>query len=407
MSKKSITVVGAGITGLWQALTLARAGHLVRLMDSTQTPWLSNSSALAGAMLAPDCEAEAAEPIVRTLGHAALPLWRETLPGMMLQGSLVLASARDQGEFNRFARQTEGHDRLDAAGLSAMEPDLEGRFASALYFPKEAHMTPRTAMQQLLQLIRDAGAEVNFGVSGRAATHPGQTVEQGKSGKGSDGDNTDDASNGRRRARGFDAGDDIIIDCRGLAARDDLPPHAPKLRGVRGERLIVRSRDVFFNRPLRLLHPRHPLYVVPWPDDCSPDATTRSQNGPTGAFAVSGSAGKNNLEHDERDSRCYMIGATVIESDDEGPMTIRSSLELLGMAYALHPGLGEAEILDMSAGLRPAFPDNVPKIIVDGDRIFVNGMYRHGFLTAPILAQMVADYIEHGTTREDLFVLGD
>jgi glycine oxidase len=95
-----------------------------------------------------------------------------------------------------------------------------------------------------------------------------------------------------------------------------------------------------------------------------------------------------------------MIGATVIESDDMGPPTLRSALELLGAAYALLPAFGEARIIDIAAGVRPAFPDNTPKILVRGHRIFVNGMYRHGFLLSPILAQLTADYIEGGAMRD-------
>ena len=99
-----------------------------------------------------------------------------------------------------------------------------------------------------------------------------------------------------------------------------------------------------------------------------------------------------------------MVGATVIESDDDGPITVRSALELLGMAYALHPAFGEAEIVDAGAGVRPAFADNVPKIIVRGRTIHVNGLYRHGFLLAPALAELVADYLENGAIDERVFV---
>jgi glycine oxidase len=66
---------------------------------------------------------------------------------------------------------------------------------------------------------------------------------------------------------------------------------------------------------------------------------------------------------------------------------------LLGAAYALHPAFGEAEIVDLGAGVRPAFPDNVPKVIVRGQTIYVNGLYRHGFLMAPALAAVVADML--------------
>jgi glycine oxidase len=98
-----------------------------------------------------------------------------------------------------------------------------------------------------------------------------------------------------------------------------------------------------------------------------------------------------------------MVGATVIESEDPGPMTVRSALELLGLAYALHPAFGEAEILDMGAGIRPAFPDNVPKIRVDGATIYVNGMHRHGFLLSPLLARMVCGYLDNGATHPGIF----
>ncbi len=98
-----------------------------------------------------------------------------------------------------------------------------------------------------------------------------------------------------------------------------------------------------------------------------------------------------------------MVGATVIESDDPGPVTVRSALELLGSAYALHPGFAEAEIVDMGAGVRPAFADNVPKIVVQESAIRINGMYRHGFLLAPVLAELVANYLATGAIDERVF----
>ena len=79
---------------------------------------------------------------------------------------------------------------------------------------------------------------------------------------------------------------------------------------------------------------------------------------------------------------------------------VRSALELLGAAYALHPAFAEAEIVEVGAGVRPAFPDNVPKIVVRGRTIHVNGLYRHGFLMAPALAVQVAEHLEGGTIDE-------
>ena len=85
-----------------------------------------------------------------------------------------------------------------------------------------------------------------------------------------------------------------------------------------------------------------------------------------------------------------MIGATMIESADTGAVSARSAIELLSAAYALHPAFGEAEIVEMSADVRPAFPDNKPRVVERDGRIFVNGFYRHGFLLAPAMAARAA-----------------
>ena len=99
----------------------------------------------------------------------------------------------------------------------------------------------------------------------------------------------------------------------------------------------------------------------------------------------------------------FMVGASVIESEEAGPVSVRSALELLGSAYALHPAFGEAEIVEMGAGVRPSFPDNVPKIVVRGRTLYVNGLYRHGFLLAPALAELAADYLETGALDNRVF----
>jgi glycine oxidase len=102
-----------------------------------------------------------------------------------------------------------------------------------------------------------------------------------------------------------------------------------------------------------------------------------------------------------------MIGATVIEREDFGAVTVRSALDLLGAAYTVHPGFGEAEILELSAGVRPAFPDNVPKIVVKGRRLMVNGAFRHGYLMSPTLARIAADFVENGTQHPGVLVEGE
>ncbi len=331
MTQEPITVAGAGVFGLWQALMLARAGLQVRLIERSAVPFADAASRWAGAMISPDCEAEAAPPLVRALGHEGLALWRAHYPGLVCEGSLVVTAARDRGELVRFARLTYGSELIDGAALAVLEPALDGRFASALYFAAEAHMETPRALAFLFEAVKAAGVDVRLG----EVWLPGDT----KAG--------------------------LVIDCRGLAARNELPA----LRGVRGERLLLRSPDIRLRRPVRLLHPRASFYIVPWSDGV------------------------------------HMVGATVIESEDTAAMTLRSALELMGLAYALHPAFGEAEIVELGAGVRPAFADNVPRIFVQGRTIHVNGAHRHGFMLAPVLAAAVRDYIAGGVVRADLMTI--
>ena len=82
-----------------------------------------------------------------------------------------------------------------------------------------------------------------------------------------------------------------------------------------------------------------------------------------------------------------MVGATEIESDDDSPMTVRSAMELLSAAYSVHPGFAEANIRQHVSQCRPAFSDNQPKITVQDSLIQVNGLFRHGFLIAPVVLE--------------------
>ena len=76
----------------------------------------------------------------------------------------------------------------------------------------------------------------------------------------------------------------------------------------------------------------------------------------------------------------------MIESDHRGQPTVRSIMELLSAAYALHPSFAEATIVEMGADARPAFLDNLPRLRRRGNTLYVNGLYRHGFLCAPAMA---------------------
>ena len=143
----------------------------------------------------------------------------------------------------------------------------------------------------------------------------------------------------------------VDLDCTGIAAA------LPDLRAVRGEMAILHCPEVEISRTLRLLHPRTPIYLVP------------------------------------RGGGTYTLGATMIESDHAGPPTLRALMELLGAAYALSPAFAEAEVVETGAGLRPAFANNLPRLDWRDGTLFLNGLYRHGFLLAPAMAEAAADQL--------------
>ncbi len=309
-----VTVIGAGVAGLCAAYALAKAGLRPRLIDRHGTPGPHGCSWWAGGMLAPFCEGAVAEPAIVAHGQTAAAFWAEVTQ-VTTGGTLVLALHRDRAELEHFARRTTGH-RL-VTDLAHLEPGLAAH-PQALFFDGEAHLDPRRALADLVAALARLGVPVE-----QASARP------------------EDVSG-------------PVIDTRGMAAG------LPGLRAVRGEMLVLRAPDITLSRPLRLLHPRHPLYIVP------------------------------------RAGGVFMLGATQLESADRRGVSARAVLELLSAAYAVDPRFAEAELLETGADLRPAFADHVPRGIIRGQVLHLNGLFRHGYLMAPALARQAADYLTKG-----------
>ena len=310
--------------GLTAAHQLALRGASVTIYDRRREVG-RGCSWWAGGMLALWCEMESAEPLIGDLGLESLSYWREHFPNVINKGSLVVAPPRDTPDLKRFAARTSHFDIIDGPRIAALEPDLAGRFETGLFFKEEAHLDPRQALSFLKErLQKDLG--VTFKMDADV------------------------------RPEALDAS--YVLDCRGYEARDVLSD----LRGVKGEMLIVRSTEISLARPIRLLHPRIPVYIVP------------------------------------RDDHHFMVGATMIESSDQSRISARSMVELLNATYALHPSFGEAEIIETGTDVRPAFPDNLPRIRRSGNILRLNGLYRHGYLGAPALARRAAEIVIDGKT---------
>jgi glycine oxidase len=334
----NFAILGGGLMGRLVALELARAGHAVRLYERGGPDGSASAAHVAAAMLAPLAESVVSEPLVVRLGLASLVRWPEllnTLPEPVFfqqNGTLILWHAQDRDQAAQFTARLRRLDpepnprnrirELRGPDLAELEPALEQRFPRGLYLEGEGQLDNRAVLSALVPALETAGVDLHW--------HTAMLPEQ--------------------------ACADWVVDCRGLGAQPDWK----ELRGVRGEVVRVQTSEVQLNRPVRLLHPRYPIYIAPKPGGI------------------------------------YVIGATQIETEDLSPTSVRSALELLSALYSVHPAFGEARILEMATQCRPTLPDNLPAIRWDGRRLIrINGLYRHGFLIAPALLDAAMALVRH------------
>lgn len=307
----NIAVAGAGVMGLCAAHVLRERGHFVTIYDPSGFP-ADNASAIAGGMLAPYAEVDHLPAPYIPAGIDGINFWQGVKGcGFGKTGSLIIAHNEDHYMLERMAQKLPSHQYT---GIAALEPMLE-KFGSGIFIPEEAHIVPRDALNSLLERQTHLIAQPLYPEAAQSAY-------------------------------------DWVIECSGLAALSEKT----QLRGVKGETVVVRNPEFTLNRPVRLMHPRYPLYIVPRPD-----------------------------HH-------FMIGATIIESEGKN-LNLKSALELLSAAYSLHPSFAEADIVEINTGLRPAYPDNLPRITTRDNVISCNGLFRHGFLLAPAMAQCAADKV--------------
>ena len=342
---QSITVLGAGLMGRLLAVQLARAGHRVSLHDAGGPQAEHSAAYVAAAMLAPLAESAVTEPGVVRMGLHSLGRWPELLAQLaepvylQRNGTLILWHRQDASEAARLAHKLQ-QTQAQVSGLPALQT-LDGPGVAGL----EPSDTGR--FHQGLYLPGEGQLDNRQLLAALAATLAGLGVAT--------------HWHSPRQPQDFRPGQpgqpDLLLDCRGLGARADWP----QLRGVRGEVVRLHAPDVQLARPTRIVHPRYPIYIAPKQD------------------------------------QVFVIGATEIESDDTSPASLRSTLELLSAAYAVHPGFAEARILELATQCRPTLPDNLPALRLRQPRVLeLNGLYRHGFMIAPALLDVVLQLLLQG-----------
>jgi glycine oxidase len=339
----NIVILGAGLMGRLLACQLARAGHTLELFDAGGPLALNSAARAAAAMLAPLAESAITETPVVQMGIHSLKRWPELIaqldePVFFQQaGTLVLWHRQDAPEAERFSR------KMDAT-CEAL-PDL----------PKVQHLDA----DGVAQLEPSLGARFSQGLylagEGQLDNHQLLAVMLGQLERLKVKLNWDSPRSLSDFSPGQPGQPDWVFDCRGLGAKEQWSA----LRGVRGEIITLQAPEVKLTRPTRLIHPRYPLYIAPKGDDI------------------------------------FVVGATEIESDDLSPISVRSTLELLSAVYSVDSGFAEGRVLDLVTQCRPALPDNLPSIRRLGERVMqINGLYRHGYLIAPALLDVVMELFQ-------------
>jgi glycine oxidase len=335
-----IAIAGAGLAGRLLAWRCLRAGQRVSLFDAASRDDVQSAAMTAAAMLSPLAELAVADADVFALAQRSMALWPAWITELAedsgrsvyfrQHGTLVVAHAPDAPMLTRFtqvlqhklpADQRARLQHVDAAEVAALEPALAGRFSGGVFLEGEGQLANDELMAALATAIDRLGGHWLENCAVESVQAQRLHTAHGV----------------------VDA--DLTIDARGIGARAAWPA----LRGVRGEVITVECEGITLQRPVRLMHPRYQLYIAPRPN------------------------------------QRFVVGATELESEDAGPTTLRSMLELGSALYSLHPAFGEARVIRLAAALRPTLDDHCPALVQCDGVWHLNGLYRHGFLCAPAL----------------------
>ena len=377
-----VGIAGAGIAGRLIAWQLARLGHEVDVFDpapDAEPPTMAGTHGAAAftaaGMLSPLAELENAPEDIATLGWRSLDLWpgivgaiAENLRTPTLfrrNGSVLVAHAGDAAAAERVLARVRAAQIKSARIREREATDDSDRETTLQLRPRAAnsdlgdaperspHRLPTALTAEALRTLEPALAP---GLRGWALPGEGQIdttrlmpalcadspTVRWNWGTRVDRVEAHQLHFAKATSRGFD----IAIDARGLGARNAL-----SLRGVRGELLWLHAPGLELRRPVRCIHPRHRVYLVP------------------------------------RHGDLVIVGATEIDSEDRSPVSVRSTIELLTAAHSIVPQLAEARIVRLDTHLRPATMDQRPHLHCSAGLIRINGLFRHGFLLAPALVE--------------------
>jgi glycine oxidase len=352
-NSSDVVVVGAGAVGLAIAWRAAQRGLRVTVLERADVP-CAGTSAVAAGMLAPISETIATELPLMRLGLESVDAYPEFVeelreasgvdPGHLRCGTLL--AARDGDEAEALGRELElrhslglAVHRLRSSEARRLEPALSPALRLALEIPDDHAIDPRKLTAALARAVTTAGVTLRTGA----------TVERVS------------IADGRVAGVGLIDGERIIA-----------------------EHVVVAAgawTEAIGGLPAHLRVPIHPVkgQILRLHDPAGPGLLTRVLR-MTGGYLVPRGDGR------------YVLGATMEERGFDTTVTAGGAFELLRNAFELLPSVTELVVDELSAGLRPATPDNAPAIGPGGvpGLHWAVGHYRHGILLTPITAELVA-----------------
>jgi glycine oxidase len=342
-----VLVLGAGVIGLSCARRAARDGAAVTVLDAAPG---SGSSWVAGGMLAPVTESWPGEESLLELGVASLERWPGFAadlaadgcdPGLRTDGTVVAATGTgDRAELDALAeyldRLGRPVQRLDGRALRRLEPALGPDVRGGLSVPGDLAVDNRMLLAALRHAAEAAGARFDARAAAEVLDDGMRVV-------------------GARLTDGTELAADVVVVAAGAHSAALHPALHGLIRPVKGEILRLGHRPGALAPPARtvrgLVDGRH-IYLVP------------------------------------REGPGVVLGATQYEAGFDTAPTVAGVRDLLRDAERIVPGLAEFALLETSAGLRPASPDNLPLIGPIGPQglVAATGHGRNGILLAPVTA---------------------
>ncbi|TWP36346.1 glycine oxidase ThiO [Leekyejoonella antrihumi] len=349
-----VAVVGGGVIGLTCARQLAKSGAQVTLYDRPQR---GRPSDVAAGMLAPTCELDYGESALHALSVDSLARWPELARSLHAESGVdvelrtngTLQLATDPDDRLRLERRAQLWDQhalryewLTGRECRRHEPALSRRVLAGLRVDSDWSVDNRRVLDALRLSVAAGGVRIVEDLAYPLLADGSVTAV--------------------RSGDGVQRVDHLVLAAGVWSGR--LAREAgldPAIRPVKGQQLRLHSPVEILTRTVRARVDEVDVYLVP------------------------------------RADRTVVVGGTSEDVGHDLRRTPRAVIDLLSAACAIVPELRDSELVEHSVGLRPATDDNGPYLGLSQvpGLTLATGHYRHGFLLAPITAEVVRATVLH------------